>query len=168
MEIIHDMNDLPLEGRRTGAAVYAVERIDTGRRYVAASRNLSKRLWDATAAMKNRTHHNPALHADLVEQGPENFKLIVLELVEDVKALPVLRRLHIEHAHQSTGGTYNAEPPPARQKLFIDRQASEAVAQRRKQAAETSLNDAIDRMSSMTRRRLVDQIIEGWQQRPSR
>jgi len=164
MATIHDMNDLALEGRRTGAAIYAIERTDTSRRYVASAVNFSKRAHDATAALTKRAHHNPALDADLKALGPDLFRVVVLELVDDVKTLPVLRRLHAEHARQSTGGTYNAEPPPARQKLFIDLQASGAVAERRKWAAEKSLNDALDRMGSQARRTLLDQTMAKWQQ----
>lgn len=168
METIHDMNDLALEGRRTGAAIYAIERTDTSRRYVASTLNFSKRAHDAKAALTKRAHHNPALDADLKALGPDLFRVVILELVDDVKTLPVLRRLHAEHARQSTGGCYNAEPPPARKRLAVDRQASEAVAERRRRDAEKSLNDALDRMGSHNRRMALDQIMSKWQQTADR
>jgi hypothetical protein len=130
---------LVLEGRRTKAAIYAVENVTTGRRLIAATSNLSKRLYDQQHALELGVHFNPALNADLLVLGQQAFRLVVLELVDDVRALARTKRLHVEHARQ-TSGAYNAETP-IRRKLLLDHNASKAIAEVRNKAAAKSVQD---------------------------
>lgn len=161
-----DISDLALEGRRTKGAIYAVEHT-SGKRYIGSATNLSRRLWDTQAALEKRSHHNKNLNDALVAEGADNFKLVVLELVDDLKLLPVLKRLHIEHA-RSTCGAYNPEPRRFREKIVIDPKPAEAVAERRKQEAAQSLDAALERMSGEARRKLVDRLVGSWRRNHAR
>jgi hypothetical protein len=167
-QVMDTNNDLALEGRRTRPAIYCIENVESGRRLIASTMNLSKRLYDQQRALDKREHFNTALNADLESHGPQTFRLVVLELVEDPRMLAPLKRLHTEVARQKAGGAYNIEPNPDRRKLAIDPHASTAVAELRERAAAKSLDDALGRISSVTRRHLIDQTISNLKKNPGR
>jgi hypothetical protein len=166
-QVMDTNNDLALEGRRTRPAIYCIENVDSGRRLIASTMNLSKRLYDQRRALDRHEHFNAALNADLAAHPPQNFRLVLLEIVEDPRLLAPLKRLHTEVARQSAGGAYNIEPNPARKKLAIDQETSKLVAEKWNQSASDMLTSALERMRSgrIDRQSIVADVLRGLDQR---
>jgi len=114
-------------------AIYAVEHVSSGKRLVCSTRCLSKRLWDQRHRLERREHPNQDLDADLKADGSEAFRILVLELVIDHRALPLRKRFYLERA-QTAAGAYNAPEPPARKTVIV---ASDAL---RRNGAQEVLN----------------------------
>ncbi|MEI8194357.1 MAG: hypothetical protein WCI73_00455 [Phycisphaerae bacterium] len=112
------INDLMLEGRRTRPAIFTLEHLPSGRRLIIGTGNLSKRMCDQARYLARRHHHNPALQADLLRDGPEAFQMVLLELPDDPHELRRLRRLWVEETRR-LGLTYHAAEPESRRRLIM-------------------------------------------------
>ena len=111
-------NDLILEGRRTRAAIFAVEHAANGKRLIVATKRLSKRLHDQRKYLDGGQHHNAALQADLELDGPDAFRFVLLELVDDPRDLRPLKRMHVEETRR-LGLSYHAPEPQCRKRLTV-------------------------------------------------
>lgn len=104
----HLLTEIALAGRRTKPAIFAVEHVESGRRLVICTRNLCKRIYDQRKMLEARRHHSPLLQVDLVECGPEGFRFVLLDVVDDPRLLRATKRLHVEEARRR-GCSYHAE-----------------------------------------------------------
>ena len=111
VDITHEiLQQAVLDGRRTKPGIFAVENKTSGKRLIVAAKNVSKRLHDQACYLKQRRHHCPLLDAELQSLGPEGFRFVLLELLDDPDQLRCLKRLHVEDARRNHGA-YNAVPP---------------------------------------------------------
>lgn len=128
MELDQLFEAATLDGRRTKPAVFALEHIPSGRRLTLSTRCLSKRLYDQRSYLARGDHHNPNVQADLLADGPEAFRLVLLDLVSNPKDLPFIKRLHVAQARKA-GLCYNPPDPAVRNLLLVstDRATGEFV-----------------------------------------
>jgi hypothetical protein len=157
-----NLNDIifqgSLDGHRTGLAIFAVEHVLSGKRLIVSTACLSKRLYDQRRYLQRREHHNPALRADLLRDGPDAFRFVLLDIVRDKGELQYMRRLHVEDSRRR-GKTYHLDEPTERKLLLpVNRTTS---------AGSTS---AEERLSAVQRRleafnetsRQHPELIEAW------
>src|SRR5690348_15849581 len=98
--IIETLNRARLDGRRTSAAVIAVEHIATGKRLVIGYRNLSKRLYDQRMYLARYELHNSSLQVDLLRDGPNAFRIILLALVNDLRHHTLTNAYHVSESRR--------------------------------------------------------------------
>lgn len=116
MDVDRITREETLDGRRTKAAVFAVEHI-TGKRLIVGCSNLSKRVCDQRRYLAAGRHHNPALLEDLRRDGADSFRLVLLDLVPDDSPVRPYKRRWVRSA-RSGSGCYNADPPLRQHELF--------------------------------------------------
>lgn len=84
-----------------------IECAATGSKYVGATVNLKKRIYDHLSTMSISDHHHGSFKGEYLEHGREAFRVEILEYVNDRSKL-VEREAHWQQ--QMSGELCNVEP----------------------------------------------------------
>lgn len=106
----HDFLSLAvLDGKRMHGGVYAIEHIPSGRRLIARTACLAKRIHDQWRYLSRHQHYNPALQADVEADGADAFRFVLLAVCNDPHQIKLLKRWHVQDSRAKGITLYNAQ-----------------------------------------------------------
>lgn len=92
-----------------GCGIYAIEHIESGKRYIGSSQKMQRRISDHIWKLKGGTHHSPHLQSAWKCYGAAAFRFVLILQCESVGQLLEAEQLEID-MHGGTEGSYNVAP----------------------------------------------------------
>lgn len=96
--------------RIPSAGVYAIENTINGRVYVGSSAVVDQRLAKHSAEIASGYHTSSRLRNDIERDGPQAFRLVVLQRVHDLTELEYLEHVWMRRLGGMSARGYNANP----------------------------------------------------------
>jgi group I intron endonuclease len=92
-----------------GCGVYAIEHIESGKRYIGSSQDISRRFSRHVWLLKAGKHHSPHLQAAWSKYGEAAFRFILVVACNTPEELLLAEQLEID-MHGGTDSSYNVAP----------------------------------------------------------
>lgn len=96
--------------RIPSAGVYAIENMVNGRIYIGSSADLDQRLAKHSAEIISGYHTSGSLQRDVELDGPQAFRMVVLQRVYDLTELEYLEHVWMRRLEGMSARGYNANP----------------------------------------------------------
>lgn len=93
--------------RKKICAVYAIEHVESGRRYIGGSVSYKLRWQYHRNKLRKGTHENGPLQKAWSTCGPDAFRFFVLEVVPDSWDLRAVEQRHIDRQGRTSAGMFN-------------------------------------------------------------
>lgn len=134
----------------TGAGVYAIRNIDSGRQYIGSSINLKERVRCHIRDLTLRRHANHVLQADFDKLGADHFEVEVIESVVSTTNLAELEASRIKSLLNSGAALYNltedGQGTGRNSRGYKDSETvSDRLARQRVEAEQRRINELFDK-----------------------